>query len=839
MTIREYIKNHVFSHRAQEHGVLVIYDPDRRYRDITMSMAADQCRVIDAAQSVIEQREAATEALMELAEGRIHQLVIWVPAVQPEDNEGKQRDPFSTFSEIGSVFPRGDGDDYASVCRKAKPDHVPEINRLFAEGEPSFEMVDALDQGGGWPKLKTLLGANSAKEILLGILSPKPEQEEALKNDPTWVSEAKEFFNRSLGLKLKTKGQLRQSIAEELWRALLFSEFVFDSAGDIPVSLATVPRVSQEAKSLVYDVCDELRKHEDRKEVYKTNAEEIEQELALINHSRGMTRIGERDTFSFEERLHLQQFVGLALNGQHDKAREVGENRKKSFWYNQDERLPEWSLALRALELLEVAGRLSVPKFPTLEAIIHGYAMTWRDLDRHHREMEQSVNQWQGDHDGLEALVSRARSDYFKSVEALQAEFIRLLEIEGWPASGGQLLWNCQLFSKVIAPALDAGERVAYFQVDSLRYELGVELEKQLSDKRQVSLQTVCAQLPTYTEVGMASLMPEAESALRLSLKDGVLVTTLAGNIATTPALRFAYLQSRKGDQCWDIGLEELIGAKKPKVADKVRLLVVRSRHLDTIAHGTPQEAFQMIPALVRQIIRGLSKVADLGFTKAVIATDHGFVLFHEQEAGNVAPRPSGNWLIEKSRCLLGQGKPDSANLVMKRGELGIPGDFEDFATPRTLVPYSRGKIYYHEGISLQECVLPCLSVRLEAADKKVKKREPVRLTLTYKQGKTDRITSQRPVVDLSWPQDELFDAEAGIEVAVEASDSKGNIVGWVGAGQSINPATGGVQIKPGSALAVGLKMAEDFSGNFTVRVLDPETNVLLAELKLKTGYLE
>jgi len=47
------------------------------------------------------------------------------------------------------------------------------------------------------------------------------------------------------------------------------------------------------------------------------------------------------------------------------------------------------------------------------------------------------------------------------------------------------------------------------------------------------------------------------------------------------------------------------------------------------------------------------------------------------------------------------------------------------------------------------------------------------------------------------------------------------------------------VQIKPGSALAVGLKMAEDFSGNFTVRVLDPETNVLLAELKLKTGYLE
>ena len=124
MTIRDYIKNQIFCHRAQEHGAFVIYDPSRRYRDIALSMVTDQCRVIDAAQSVIEQREAATEALVELAEGRIHQLVIWAPAVQPEDDDSKQRDPFSAFAEIGTVFPHGDGDDYASICRKAKPDHV-------------------------------------------------------------------------------------------------------------------------------------------------------------------------------------------------------------------------------------------------------------------------------------------------------------------------------------------------------------------------------------------------------------------------------------------------------------------------------------------------------------------------------------------------------------------------------------------------------------------------------------------------------------------------------------------------------------------------------------------
>lgn len=839
MTIRDYIRNQVFSQRAQDGGCLLIYDSSRRYRNIVLTMATDRCKVIDVSTSVIEQREAATDALNALAEGQIHQLIVWVPAARPEDSDAKQRNPFSVFGEIGEIFPKGDGDDYASLCRKAKPDHIAEINRLFEGGEPSFDMVDALEKGGSWPKLKTLLSVSSAKEIILGILSPNPEQEQALKGDPTWVAEAKEFILRNLGHKIKTKGQTRPSVAEELWRVILFSEFAFDAAGNIPASLDTIPKAGIEAKNLVYDVCDELRKHEDYREVYRSVAEEIEDEMALTDRTCGMTYLGVRDTFAFEERFYLERLVSRAIEGNLDQAREIAESRKKSIWISQAERLAEWSLASRALDLLDAAGRLSVPKFSSLADIVHGYAMTWRDLDRYHREMEQAFNQWQGDHDGLESLVAQARTEYFHSVEALQAEFVRLVSDEGWPASDGQVIWNSQVFSKVVAPALEAGERVAYFLVDSLRYELGVEIEKQLSDKLKVTLQTVCAQLPTYTEVGMASLMPDAERAFRLTLIQDKLVTTLGGVAATNPTTRFAYLQSYKGDQCGDADLDELIRQKKPKIADKVKLLLVRTRDIDTIAHGNPHQALQVIPDLVRQIVRGLTKVAELGFSKAVIATDHGFILVHEQAAGNIAPKPTGKWLVEKVRCMLGSGSADAANLVMKRESLGIPGDFEHYAAPKTLVPYSRGQMYYHEGLSLQECVLPCLIVQLDTTIKKTKKTMHANLTLTYRQGKIDQITSRRPVVDLAWPQGDLISDETEIEVAVEVTDSKGNIVGWVGSGQSVNPATGGVRIKPGAAIAIGLRMEEEFSGNFTVRVLDPASNLLLAEIKLRTGYME
>jgi hypothetical protein len=314
-------------------------------------------------------------------------------------------------------------------------------------------------------------------------------------------------------------------------------------------------------------------------------------------------------------------------------------------------------------------------------------------------------------------------------------------------------------------------------------------------------------------------------------------MTTLGGAVASTPSARFAYLKSKKGDLCEDIELDDLVrSGKKFKLPDKARLLIVRSREIDAIAHESPHQVLQVIPSLVRLVIKALNKLESAGFQKAVVATDHGFILLREQEAGNVTPKPPGNWLVQKSRCLLGQGEADANNLVFPREHVNIPGEFRDYAVPRTLVPYGRGYLYYHEGLSLQECVLPCLCVEMKV--QAAKKKLPA-LQLGYRQGKTDKITSRRPVVDVGWSQMEAFAEEHEIEVAIEAVDSKGNTIGWVSSGQTVNPATQGVRIRPGQFVGVGLRMEEQFSGNFTVRAMDPATQATIAELKLKTAYLE
>lgn len=831
MKVRDYIRDEVFGRRLEKSGCLVIYDPDRRYRDLARALESPRCRVLDATASVIEQREAAMMGLQALVSGELERMVVWCPSSPPVTDEQMQGDPFSVLSQVGAGFPSGDGDDYASMCRRAKPDHVLELEKLFAQGEPDFETVDALDSGGSWPKLKTLLRATSATEILVGFLAPTLEQEAALRDDSSWSTEAREFVLKALGHKLQTRGQTRSSISDELWRVVLFSEFVFDSAEDVPPSLRTVPRAHDSARQLVFDLCEALRKHQDHRGAYIAKAEEVEAILGLRERASEMTNLGHRDTFPFEERFFLGQFAQAVRDASLDRARAILASRHKSIWITHEDRLIEWTIAERALDLVEAVAEYGAPAFTSLIAIVRAYVDRWRDLDRRHRELEQAASEWSEDHELLVGLVSDARQKYLRLAERLQAEFIRHVEAEGWPVGGG-VLRNADVFDKEVNPELADGRKVAYFLVDSLRYELAVELEKQLSGKHKVKLLPVAAQLPTYTEVGMASLMPDAASALSLEVRDGKLVTTLNGTKVRTPSERFAYLKSKKGDLCHDVTLDELLQGKKLKVPDKTRLLVVRTTEIDTLAHGSPKAVLTMIPSVLRQVIKGIARVEAAGFQKVVVATDHGFLLMHDQEAGNVAPKPAGEWLVQKSRCLLGRGSAGVGNVVLKRSCVGIPGDFDDYAAPRALVPYVREQLYYHEGLSLQECVLPCVTIEPVAGAVTT----PVAvLQISYRQAKTDKITTRRPAIDVSWPGLAFDDQE--VEIAIDAVDAKGRTVGEVGTGQTVNAATQGVRIKPGQVVSVGLRMEDDFDGSFTVRAIDPNTQALLAELKLKTDY--
>ena len=59
MSIKQFIYTEILLPRLRQADVLVVYDPDRRYRELCLELASDLRMVVDAGESSIESREAA------------------------------------------------------------------------------------------------------------------------------------------------------------------------------------------------------------------------------------------------------------------------------------------------------------------------------------------------------------------------------------------------------------------------------------------------------------------------------------------------------------------------------------------------------------------------------------------------------------------------------------------------------------------------------------------------------------------------------------------------------------------------------------------------------------
>jgi len=241
MSIAEFIRESVLRPRLKLAGCLVVYDAGSRYREQCFDLAADRVRVIDASESSIVSREAALLALREVGQPKapLEGVLIYVPTKRPETDEQKQADPFALYAECGAVFPQDDGDGYLSLCLRARPDHATEIRQVFARspGGPTFAVIDAIGGGVSWPQLRASLRVESGREILAALLAPHASQTEALKGQEGWMQEARDFLRATLGLSVKTRGKTWAALADELWRYVLFSEFVFDLPAVLPDTL--------------------------------------------------------------------------------------------------------------------------------------------------------------------------------------------------------------------------------------------------------------------------------------------------------------------------------------------------------------------------------------------------------------------------------------------------------------------------------------------------------------------------------------------------------------------------------------------------------------------------
>lgn len=838
MSIANFIRESVLLPRLRKMGCLVVYDPAGHYQDICNGLADEKLLVVDASTSSIESRIAAMQGLRDVIDRQLVGLLVYVPAKAPQSDEERQSDPFAPIAAAGAIFPEGDGDSFESLCLKAKPDHTTAIRAVFVQDpSPSFAVVDAIGGGLGWPNLRALLVVESARDILFALLVPNIAQQAALKGNDSWVAEARDLLSNSLALILKTRGKTWDSIAEELWRFVLFSEFVFDLPGILPASLADVPRAESLAKPLIEDLCDRLRNDHRTQSTYIDRADEIEKDLNLLSLFGGWTDLGDRDTFPFEERTFLSQAIESILRDDIDRVRHIMERHQQSVWTGKGESRAQWDLIRSATDLIQICNdmeRQLSENARNLESLLAFYVSRLREADRLHREFEQAVSDydWQDTQSLMTPVKNQVRKQYGKLVEKVQLIFTRHVAQSGWPPAGQ--LSNSDVFDRIVAPKLQKnGHKVAYFMIDALRYELGVALERQLIEDGQVELQAAMAQLPSITPVGMASLLPGAGQQLHINNVAQSIVPMLGDQVVDTVAQRMDVFRKKYGQRFEEGRLEDFVRGRFD-FSPETDLLVLRAVEIDSHFENHPDTAPTEITNALKRIRVAIHKLKERGFHEVVIVTDHGFFMNTHAGAGDVCSKLTGNWINVHDRCALGDGAGDGNHFVVSAEKMGIRGDFSNFAAPHTLAAYRSGLLYYHGGISLQECVVPVITMQLKASNQPTVHKASV--TMSYKNG-AKTITTRMPVIDLAVETADMFSTENNFEILLEAHDSKGEVVGEAKSGGVVNPATGTLSLKPGDKVQVSIKMQMEFEGKFKIKALNPTNYTVYCQIDLATDY--
>ncbi|WP_028784629.1 PglZ domain-containing protein [Thalassobacillus devorans] len=830
--IKSFIQNRL-KERLEDSGLLIVYDPEGRYKKICTDLASEEVRVIDTTNSSILSREYAIKTLCDLGEDKTvaKSMLVYVPKPLPFTDKEKQKDPFSIYIICGRVFPEGDLDEYMSLCLLAYPHHNTEIRRIFKDNiNPSFELIDAIDQHRGWPILETIFGSDSPKEIIISFLLPTESQATKLQKSSVWIEETKELFKKALGLNLVTRSTSWSVIANELWRFLLFSELVFDISYKVPESLKRYPHANNEAELIIKQICDRLRNDLRTQPKYIEKAIEVEKELNIRETIKDVECLGINDTFPFKEFVCFKQAVKSLSAEKTNEVEEILSDRANSIWVGNEEDVIQWQVVKSGLRLLKAIKEFTPDKYEyihDLKDITNFYMETLNDLDRYHREFEQTIAASIKISDEVqEGVVEKIRSKYKSLANDVNNIFLRCVEKEGWPPLGGQS--NDSLFNRVVSPRLnESGRKVAFFLIDSLRYELGAVLAKQLSQNDEVNLEGSFAQLPTVTQVGMASLLPGADTKLKLMKnKNGDIEPFFGDQPINNVKKRMDMLAKMYGERFSEMQLRNFINLQAP-LSKTVELLVIRSTEIDSQLENDAEGAIGLLNNSLKRIQLAISKLKGMGFEDVIIATDHGFVLNSPTKYTEVCEKPFGEWVNLHERCLIGKGFGEDSNLILPADRLGIKGEFSQFAVPRALVAYRKGMQYFHGGLSLQEAILPVITLRLK---NKKPYNNSVAIQLSYK-NKEKYINSMQPIIDFS------IDCNGQCEILLEAQDYKGEVVGEVSLNGPVNPATGTITIDSSGSFKIPMKMQEDFQGEFTVKAMSPSTLEVFSSVKLKTAY--
>ena len=273
-------------------------------------------------------------------------------------------------------------------------------------------------------------------------------------------------------------------------------------------------------------------------------------------------------------------------------------------------------------------------------------------------------------------------------------------------------------YDRNVRPWLDESENRRAFVIisDAFRYEAAQELTTELNGKYrfEATLSSQLGVLPSYTALGMASLLPHKT----LSYKGTDVLVDGKSSIASE---RNGILQAVGGMAC---KYDELMAKKKDEgrelVKDK-RVVYIYHDTVDAVGDvaKTEGKTFEAVRMAIKELADLVGYIVNnLNGHHIVVTADHGFLFTEtarvETDKSKLNDKPDST-ILAKKRYLIGPNLPDHD--VAWHGKLSVTAKVDgemEFWIPQgaNLFHFVGGARFVHGGAMPQEIVVPVVTVK-------------------------------------------------------------------------------------------------------------------------------
>lgn len=391
--------------------------------------------------------------------------------------------------------------------------------------------------------------------------------------------------------------------------------------------------------------------------------------------------------------------------------------RRQGHWYEEFRHLYEAiEFAARFVQMLGEA-RLTMG---SLSEGVQRYSRSWFQLDQLYRKFTYHVRM-SGQASLMGELSEQVENLYsnnylLKLGDGFQVHVDAAPRWEAYP-----VVQQKAFFEHWVRPYLRKDKRICVIISDAMRYEIGDELLGLIrqEDRYSAELEPALSNLPSYTQLGMAALLPNKSLAIADNDTGTVLVDgqSSQGTVNRTKILQAALDgrgQAVKAEDFMQLNRED--SRELLKGNDVLYIYHNRIDHTGDKMHSEGQ-AFEAAEQTLDDLIRLIKKLTAANANNLLITADHGFIYQNREldESDFLGDTVSGDDIRYRDRrFVLGKGLSASPAVHHFSSEqLGLDGDME-VQIPKSINRLrlkGSGSRFVHGGASLQEVVIPVLKV--------------------------------------------------------------------------------------------------------------------------------